>query len=138
MLDPNVLVSAFIAPGGSAPDRIVRAWVEGAFDLVASPKLLGELAEVLARPKFERQAAGGRAEAYIKALAADAITIEDPSDAPSVSRDPDDDYLFALARAAEAEAIVSGDHHLTDLASSDPPVMTPREFAGQLNADEFG
>ncbi len=132
VLDPNVLVSAFIAQRGSAPDRIVRAWHEGAFELLVSPKLLGELAEVLARPRFARQGGEGRADAYVAALAAGALRLADPSDAPSISRDPDDDYLVALARVGRADVIVSGDRHLTDLESLEPPVLTPRAFADRL------
>jgi uncharacterized protein len=133
VLDPNVLISAFISRRGGVPDRIVRAWREGAFELVASPKLIAELTDVLGRPKFTRQAAEGRAGDYIAALAGDAIVIDDPPNPPSVSPDAGDDYLFALARAARADVIVSGDAHLTGLADSVPPVLTPRRFAEQLS-----
>lgn len=132
VLDPNVLVSAFISRLGSSPDRIVRAWRAGAFELVVSPKLLAELTDVLHRPKFAQQAAVGRANAYVAALAADADRLDDPSDPPSVSPDADDDYLFALAGAAGADLIVSGDRHLTTLHDPHPPVFTPREFVRAL------
>jgi putative PIN family toxin of toxin-antitoxin system len=132
VLDSNVLVSAFISQHGGAPDRIVRAWREGAFELVVSPQLNAELADVLARPKFARQAAEGRAEAYIAALAGDAIQIDDPPNLPPMGSDRSDDYLVALARAARADILVSGDSHLTELANAIPPVLTPRQFAEQL------
>lgn len=132
VLDPNVLVSAFISQRGYAPDRIVRAWSEGAFELVASPRLIAELTDVLGRPKFARQAADGRAEAYLATLARAAIKVDDPPNPPSVSPDRSDDYLFALARAARAEVIVSGDSHLTQLIDPTPPVLTPRQFAERL------
>jgi putative PIN family toxin of toxin-antitoxin system len=132
VLDPNVLVSAFISQRGGSPDRIVRAWREGAFELVVSPQLVAELTDVLGRPKFALQAADGRAEAYIAALAGDAIQIEDSPDRPSVSPDSGDDYLIALARAARAHVIVSGDSHLTQLANPTPRVLTPRQFIEQL------
>ncbi|MCP9488215.1 MAG: PIN domain-containing protein, partial [Gaiellaceae bacterium MAG52_C11] len=101
------MVSAFISQRGGSPDRIVRAWREGAFELVVSPQLIAELTDVLVRPKFVRQAAGGRAEAYIAALAGDAIAFEDPPDPPVVSSDSTDDYLIALAHGARADVIVS-------------------------------
>lgn len=110
----------------------MRAWLEGAFELVVSPLLIAELVDVLARPKFARQAAAGRAEAYVAAIAGDALRIDDPRDRPRVSPDKDDDYLIALARAARADAIVSGDRHLTDLADVIPPVLTPRQFLERL------
>src|SRR5215211_4996760 len=129
VLDPNVLVSAFISQRGGSPDRIVRAWREGAFELVVSPQLIVELTEVLDRPKFALQAGEGRAEAYIAALVGDAIQIHDP---PAVSPDSSDDYLIALARAVRADVIVSGDGHLTQLVDPVPTVVTPRQFIEQL------
>jgi putative PIN family toxin of toxin-antitoxin system len=132
VLDPNVLVSAFISQRGGSPDRIIRAWREGAFELVISPQLIAELTDVLARPKFGLQAADGRAETYIVALAGDAIRIDDPPDPPAASPDGGDDYLVALVRAARADVIVSGDGHLTQLTGLIPPVLTPRQFLAQL------
>lgn len=134
-VDPGVLVSAFISPRGSAPDRIVRAWHDGAFELLVSPLLISELATVLARPKFATQAGEGRTSAYIAALAAGSVLIEDPTQQPAVTQDPGDDYLFALAHAGRADFIISGDKHLTELRDSDPPVLTPREFADQLETE---
>jgi putative PIN family toxin of toxin-antitoxin system len=132
VLDPNALVSAFISQRGGSPDRIVRAWREGAFELVVSPQLIAELTDVLARPKFALQAADGRAEAYIAALAGDAIQLGDPPDPPAVSPDGGDDYLVAFARAARANVIVSGDGHLTQLTGLIPTVLTPRQFVERL------
>jgi putative PIN family toxin of toxin-antitoxin system len=132
VLDPNVLISAFIGRRGSSPDRIVRAWRDGAFELVVSPTLLAELSTVLARPKFARRAAGDRASAYVRTLAAGASRPDDPVQRAALSPDPGDDYLIALARAASADVIVSGDRHLTGLVSPRPPVLTPRQFLERL------
>jgi len=134
VLDPNVLVSAFIGRRGSAPDRLVRAWREGAFELIVSPKLLGELAEVLWRPKFRRQAGEGRAEAYVAAIAAGALRVDDPRDPARISPDVDDDYLVALAMTSRADVLVSGDRHLLGLESPRTPVVSPRELADRLDA----
>lgn len=111
----------------------MRAWREGSFDLVVSPQLIAELTDVLGRPKFARQAAEGRAEAFIAALAGDALWVDDPANPSRVSSDAGDDYLFALARAAAAEVIVSGDSDLTQLTEpAAPPVLTPRQFVERL------
>lgn len=132
VLDPNVLISAFISRRGGAPDRIVRAWRDGAFELIVSPQLIAELTDVLGRPKFSLQAGDGRAQAYIAAFANDAIQIPDPLNPVQLSPDSDDDYLIALARAAGADLIVSGDNDLIQLADPSPPVVTPRQFAERL------
>jgi putative PIN family toxin of toxin-antitoxin system len=132
VIDPGVLVSAFIGRRGSAPDRIMRAWGEGAFEVLASPHLLSELAGVLGRPKFAEQAAGGRADAYVAAVAGGAMLIEDSAGPEPVTADPGDDYLFALARSGQADVIVSGDRHLAEIARPAPPALTPRTFVNRL------
>jgi uncharacterized protein len=133
VLDPNVLVSAAISTAGP-PRQIVGAWVDRRFELIASPALLGELRDVLARPKFRRWISTATAADLIAGLADDALVVEDPPALAELSPDPDDDYLIALARAASADYLVSGDRHLLDLADPNPPVLTPREFLELLGA----
>lgn len=132
VLDPNVLVSAAISPAGP-PRQILTAWTNERFELIISPGVLDELADVLARPKFRRFITNTIAIAFIDGLATDATIIKDPPDPPGISPDPDDDYLIALARAAEAEYIVSGDRDLLDITDPDPPVLTPRQFLDVLD-----
>lgn len=131
VLDPNVLVSAAISTAGP-PRQIINAWSDGRFDLIASPALLDELRDVLARPKLRRWISEELASEFIAGLAEDAINLDDPHALPGASPDPDDDYLIALARAAGADYLVSGDHHLLDLTNPDPPVLTPRQLAELL------
>jgi putative PIN family toxin of toxin-antitoxin system len=51
---------------------------------------------------------------------------------PAVCRDPGDDYLVALAHAANAEVLVTGDVDLLSLEEPDVPVLTPRELVERL------
>lgn len=131
VLDANVLVSAVISTAGP-PREIVDAWVDERFELIASPALLDELRDVLARPRFRRWVSTEVATEYIDGLAEDAALVDDPPAQPGLSPDPDDDYLIALARAAGADYLVSGDRHLLDLPDPVPPVLTPREFLDLL------
>ena len=133
VLDPNVLVSAAISPAGP-PRQILTAWIDERFELIASPALLDELADVLARPKFRRFITSAVATEFIDGLATDSVIVADPPQLPGVSPDPDDDYLVALARAAGADCLVSGDRHLLGLADPDPPVLSPRQFLDLLDA----
>jgi putative PIN family toxin of toxin-antitoxin system len=133
VLDPNVLVSAAISAAGP-PRQIVTAWVDGRFELIASPALLAELRAVLARPKFRRWISAAVAREFVDGLADDALIIDDPPALEGVSPDPDDDYLIALARAAGADYLVSGDRHLLDFSDPDPPVLAAREFLERLGA----
>jgi uncharacterized protein len=131
VLDPNVLVSAVISPAG-APREILTAWTQGCFDLIVSPQLIGELRDVLARPKFRRWVSTETAVDYLDGLTDAATVIDDPPVQPGLSPDPDDDYLVTLARAADAHYLVSGDRHLTGLTDPTPPILTPRQFRDRL------
>jgi len=127
VVDPGVLVSAFIGRQGSVPDRIVRAWRTGRIEMVVSPALLDELSDVLARPKFARATREGRAVDFVGALRAGASMLSDAPGTGAITRDPKDDYLVALAVAGRAEAIVTGDRDLLDHDGLVPPAITPRE-----------
>jgi putative PIN family toxin of toxin-antitoxin system len=131
VLDPNVLISAVISPAG-APREILTSWTQERFDLIVSPELLGELRDVLARPRLRRWVSDSAAAEYVTGLTDAALLIDDPSAQPGLSPDPDDDYLITLARAAGADYLVSGDHHLTGLAHPTPPILTPRQFRDRL------
>ena len=133
VVDPSVLVSAFIGDPKAGPGRLVTAWRDHRFVLVVSPLLLDELEDVLGRPKFERWASQGRAPAYIAALRARSEHRSDvPSAQPVEVRDPDDHYLVALAREAEADYLVSVDGDLLD-AELDVSVVRPAVFLAGLH-----
>jgi len=134
VLDPNVLVSALISPSGASAQLLLELRA-GAFELVTSPLLLGELSEVLRREKFQRYVPEAEVGAYIDLLRRESVMLEDP-DPPSepVGVDPDDEYLIALARVARVDALVSGDSHLVSLRHR-LPVFTPREFLALLEKD---
>lgn len=127
VLDCNVFVSALLSPKGS-PAQILDQWADGNFDLVVSPMLLAELEKVLGRPKFHASIDRVHIDALLTGLAEDAVLVDDPSPQPGLTPDPGDDYLVALAHKADAQCIVSGDAHLTQLGDVGPLVLTPREF----------
>jgi uncharacterized protein len=133
VLDPGVVVSALIAPKG-APGQLFGLLLEDRFEVIVSQRLLDELTGVLLRTKFRRYASPGEVHQLVAELSAVAIMADDPSDPPSVTRDPGDDYLVALAVAAGADALVSGDRDLTDLTSPGVTVLTPRALIEQLDA----
>ena len=132
VVDPGVLVSAVLAAAGR-PAEIVERWRDGEFDLIVSSKLLDELVGVLLRPKFRDLVEEVDAGAYARLLRNEAIVVADPDDEPAVTRDPDDDYLVALASEAGAFGIVSGDAHLTELEVPELQVLTPRQFLDGLD-----
>jgi putative PIN family toxin of toxin-antitoxin system len=131
VFDPGVLVSAVLSQSGSPPEAL-DVWRDGAFDLIVSPLLLDELEEVLLRPRFSEYMSPDQVRAYVDALAVEGVAFDDPDDPPRVTRDRDDDYLFALAIAARADFIVSGDKDLTSVPSPPCAVLTPRAFLDRL------
>ena len=89
--------------------------------------LLRELTVTLSRPKLRRYVLPNEAALVLSLIRSEAITVEDPEEAPSVaSTDPHDDYLIALAEHSRS-VLVSGDYDLLDLADR-IPVYSPREF----------
>lgn len=138
VLDTNVLVSAALKRDG-LPGQIVAQWMDGAFDLIVSPQLLAELEIALTRPKLSSRVTARAARELVAALRGDALIADDPPNAPRVVRsDPGDDYLVALARAAGAHVIVTGDKHLLGLANLEPPAVDPRRFLTGLRKLESG
>lgn len=131
VLDPNVLISALLAPTG-APAKVLRAWVDGAYELVASPLLLAELARALAYPKLARHIEPTEAAELVHLLEGQATVLDDPGHAglDVCSPDPGDDYLIALAATARA-VLVSGDGDLLGLADR-VPVRSPAQFLATL------
>ena len=97
---------------------------------VATPHLLEELAAVLYRDKFRRWVSLSDAEAYVAALA-DKVELRPEAGKPTrATRDPDDDYLVALAEESHA-VIVTGDDDLLDM-DLNPPAITPRALLDRL------
>jgi uncharacterized protein len=135
VIDSNVLISARLSPRGS-PGRLLAAWLEGRFELIASPALLTELAGVLERPKFRRWVTAEEARAFVQMLRISATIINDPPQQQHDVRDPNDSYLVTLARSAKVDYLVSGDGDLTSLQSPQPPVITPADFLADLGVSE--
>jgi putative PIN family toxin of toxin-antitoxin system len=133
VIDPGVLVSAFIGRTGSVADQIIRAWRSGQIEIVISPALLAELSGVLARPKFAEAARDGRAVDYVEALRIGATIVDDPAVETPITRDPKDDYLVRLTWASGASMLVSGDRDLLELNRTDVRVLSPRALVDSLH-----
>jgi putative PIN family toxin of toxin-antitoxin system len=127
VLDCNVFVSALLSPYGASA-QILDQWADEDFDLVVSPLLLAELENVLSRPRFHASIDSVHTDALLTGLIEDAVLVDDPPPQPGLTTDPGDEYLVALAKKADAQCIISGDAHLTQLGDVSPPVLTPRQF----------
>jgi putative PIN family toxin of toxin-antitoxin system len=130
VLDPNVVISGVLSRQG-APAQVLRAVAAGEFEVIVSEALLDELERALAYPKLRRHISEEDSAELLRWLTGSASVAADPGSEPPVrSRDPDDDYLIALA-SAERAALVSGDKHLLAL-DHEIPVFSPRAFVDLL------
>lgn len=125
ILDTNVLISAFVFPGGT-PESVFRMAVERSIQLVTSPTLLAEFARVLGS-KFGW--ADELVDNAVQLIARISLVVTPTKRVHVVKDDPDDDRVLEAAAAAEANVIVSGDRHLLRLKSwSGIPIMTASAF----------
>jgi hypothetical protein len=129
VLDPNILIAALLSREGP-PAQIISRWLAGEFELVVSESLLAELSRALAYPKLRTRITAPEADEFGSLLRHSAVLGADPSEPPTRSADPADDYLIALA-ASEQAILVTGDQHLLELAS-ELPIRTARAFLNSL------
>ena len=128
--DTNVLVSALIFPGG-APEAIYRLALEGRIELLTSRPLLAELGRVLSE-RFGWEAA--RAEEAVAQIIGIAELVEPEKAVAEIEADPADNRVLEAAAEGGADAIVSGDRHLTALRSwRTIAIQRPSAFLGDFN-----
>ena len=133
VLDTNVVVSGLLWHG--PPRQILDAAGAGRASLFTSPALLGELQDVLNRPKFAKRLAdaGITAEALLLGYAALAALVQPADIGPVVVADPDDDAVLAVAAAARADAVASGDPHLLQFGQFQwIPILGPTQVLALL------
>jgi len=111
VLDTNVYVSAFNYPDGS-PFRVWLKGVQGDYNLLLSPFIVHEVADILrvrfawSEPLVRRQ---------VKLLAKTGELIAATSIPSVIKEDPSDNHILACAVAGKANFIVSEDRHLRRL-----------------------
>lgn len=133
VIDTNVLIAALLWHG---PPHALLACVRGGqLGLISSPKLLSELANVLARAKFDAIFARSNTsrENALTEVRRLAEVIDPPALTQAVCRDPDDDELLALAVASQADLIASGDNDPLVLLQFDGiPILDPVRALARL------
>lgn len=134
VLDPNVLISGLISPLG-APGQLLKELRAGAFELVVSTDLLGELEEVLGRPKILERVDPDEASGFVRFITEESISRHgSPAAFAPQCQDPDDQYLVDLRQTSGADLLVSGDPHLLAMAR-EAPVVSPRQFLDLLTRE---
>ena len=130
--DTTVLVPAAISNQGN-PYRLLESWQQAELSFVLCPHLLEELREVLDRDRLRRFISREDAAAFVEYISRVGDVRADPVRVQGlVPDDPDDEFLFALAREAGVDYVLSSDQHLTALRSPRPPVITPARLVAEL------
>jgi hypothetical protein len=142
VLDTNVWVSAILTPG-NPPARILEFALTGKMRLLVSPGIIREIGQVLKYPKVKKTLRKHRitsqeVDAVILKLLKAAIITPGEILAEGVSADPADDMIIACALEGQADFIISGDHHLTDLEDYQGiKIVAPATFLALIaNLDE--
>lgn len=135
ILDTNVLLAALISPH-APPDDIYRAWRGKRFDLVTSVVQLDELRRVSRYPKLKSILPAHRIGTMInnlqRAIVLEALPVL-PADV--VVNDPNDVFLVAMAVAAGADFLVTGDRKagLLSLQSvGRTRILSPAQFCAAV------
>ena len=132
VIDVNVFVSTTLSGAGPSA-QLVAAVRDGRLTAIACATLLTELGGVLRRDRFRRYLSLDEVDAYLSEIEVMCRMVDDPDPVPAILRDPDDDYLVALASESGADTIVSGDLDLCEAMGLPVEVLTPREALTRLN-----
>ena len=138
VLDTNILVSAVLSRAGT-PAQIVDAWQRREFLVISSESAILEVERVLKYLHGTRKykITEEQIEALLHLLRTDALLVPAESDtAGAIPADPADEVFLAIALDGSAQAIVSGDGHLLDLAMyRNVKIQTARQFLDDLKTE---
>ncbi|MCU7846657.1 MAG: putative toxin-antitoxin system toxin component, PIN family [Candidatus Thiodiazotropha sp. (ex Lucinoma kastoroae)] len=112
VLDINILISRLLVPGGIAAQAADHALARGV--LLVSEDTLGELVEVLSRPKFNPYISRQDRRRFLELLGGVARIVPIISQIQAC-RDAKDDKFLDVALNGSAKAIITGDRDLLDL-----------------------
>lgn len=132
VLDTNALLSALLFRSASM-SWLRTAWQSESILPLASRDTVSELLRVLAYPKFGLTAPD-RDDLLADYLPwCETITIPVPPPAVPDCPDPFDQPFLLLALAGRADALVTGDRDLLELAAVFPiPILTPADMKSRM------
>ena len=126
VLDTNVLISRALLPNSIPAQAVCKAMAQ-AYVLV-SMEVMADIADVLARPKFDKYVSVADRQAFVRSLGSVAQLVP-ITRRIQACRDPKDDKFLELAVNGEAHCIVTGDN---DLLALNPfqgiEILTPKSY----------
>ena len=129
VIDTNVLVSRLILPQ-SLPAQAVRRAEQEAL-LLISEATMYELANVLARPRFDRYVSLDDRKSFLRRLGqiAESVSI---TQLVRECRDPKDDKFLEVALNGRADVIITGDADLLEMHPwREIAIMSPKDYQTQ-------
>lgn len=137
VLDTNVFVSSLLVRSG-LPARVLEGWRERRYLLVTCPAIVAEIRAVLGDSRIRRKygVTDEDVEELVALLEREALVVPGEAEVEAViPEDPADERVLACAVEAEADCIVSGDHHLLGLGEyRGIPILTVRAFLASLES----
>lgn len=133
VLDTTIIISSFINQD-SYPYKAVDLWFRKEYTLVTSQWQIREIQGVSRRPRIRSLITEHEVGRLINVLREKALVLKELPEV-AYSPDPDDNPILAVAIAAQAQYVVSGDKkHLLSLGTvKGIPVITAREFVALFN-----
>ena len=124
--DTNLIISRLLLPDSKTAEAFIKAQKGG--DMLVSDSTLSELAQVLARPKFDKYLSPEDRKRFFTLIAPLCIKI-DIVQTITACRDPKDNKFLELAINGSADFILSGDK---DLLAIHPfqgiPIYKPAQY----------
>lgn len=117
VIDTNLFISGFFANQGYT-FQLQELWVNGAFELAVSEKILKEIRNTLHKPSIRNKLLIDKGEGFeiIELIREKAIiATEDLYETDKIKKDYSDNKFLACALEAKADYIVSGDNHLLEI-----------------------
>lgn len=127
VIDTNIWISFLI--GKTITSGFNKLLADKRFEILSCNELYNELKEVLSRPKFRKYITRSQIEYFLQLFSAATSGIDIVSSA-TISTDPDDNFLLALAKDGNAHFLITGDKpHLLKLQMfENTQVITFAEF----------
>lgn len=141
VLDVNVLVSGFPAPGGT-PAALIERWLRREFELVISEHILGGVVRAWANPYYQTRYHHNEVQRALALLRSRADLVIPVTTVHGVADDEEDDLVLATGVAEQVSHLVTGDQGLLRLGTyAGFTILTPRGFLTlleqQANEDEL-
>jgi uncharacterized protein len=105
VLDTNVVVSGLLQARGN-PAQVLALVLSGAIQICHDERILAEYAEVLARPHFKFDPK--RVREVLNKIETDGLAFDAGGESNLNLPDPDDEPFLAVALAASADFLVTG------------------------------